>query len=182
MTQTPMNQISPPDAPVADTARLTLRRLTPDDAPFMLALLNDPAFVRFVGDRGVRTVDQARTYLENGAIDSYRRLGFGLYLVEVKDTHEAAGICGLVKRPALDDVDIGFAFLPPFRGRGYAAESARAVVDHARALGLPRLVAIVSPGNDASVRVLTGLDMRFERRIALGAADEVELFSLELQA
>lgn len=148
----------------------------------MLDLLNDPAFLRFIGDRGVRTIEQARAYLENGAIDSYRRFGFGLYLVEVRDSGAAAGICGLVKRPALDDVDIGFALLPQFRGLGYGLESAEGVLTHARALGLRRLVAIVSPANDASIRVLTKLGMRFERRITMGGAEEIDLFSRELEA
>ena len=103
---------------VRQTQRLDVRHLEPDDAPFMLELLNDPDWLRYIGDRGVRTTSEARTYLENGAIRSYREHGFGLYCVVRRDTGASTGICGLVRRPGLDDVDLGFAFLPAYRSLG----------------------------------------------------------------
>ncbi|MCC7360330.1 MAG: GNAT family N-acetyltransferase [Anaerolineales bacterium] len=163
---------------VLETERLALRQLTEADAAFMLALLNDPAFVRFIGDRGVRTLDEARGYLASGTVASYARNGFGLYLVERKPEGTAVGICGLVKRDGLDDVDLGYAFLPAFRGRGYALEAAAAVLAHARqALGLKRIVAVVSPGNERSIRLLERLGLRFERMVQLpGDDDAIKLF------
>ena len=164
-----------------ETERLALRRLTADDAPFLLELLNDPAFLRFIGDRGVRTLDDARAYVERGPAASYTQHGFGLYRVARRDDDTPVGICGLLKRDALEHADLGYAFLPAHRGLGYALESAAAVVAHARRdLGLGRLLAITSPDNDASIRVLEKLGFRFERVTKLSEdAHEVKLFALE---
>src|SRR5215212_6159877 len=137
------------------TERLRLRRLVLDDAPFILRLLNDPSWLQFIGDKGVRTEDGARAYLALGPIDMYARLGFGLYLVELRDGNVAIGICGLIKRESLADVDIGFAYLPQFRGKGYAYEAAVAVMAHAkRDHSIHRLVAITAPGNEKSMQLL----------------------------
>src|SRR5690606_38235364 len=101
---------------VLETQRLVLRRLSAADAPFVLELLNDPAWLEHIGDRGVRTLDDARAYLAAGPVAMYAEHGFGLYLVEVREDGAPAGICGLVRRDFLDDVDLGFAFLPRYRG------------------------------------------------------------------
>ena len=168
-------------AMVFDTERLVLRRLVPDDAAFMLALLNDPDWIRFIGDRGVRSVDAARDYLIEGPIAMYGREGFGLYRVERKVDGQPVGVCGLIKRPELADVDLGFAFMPQFRTLGYGAESARATLAHGlQVLGLRRIVAITAPDNHASMRLLARIGMRFERRAVLfEGEDEVNLFAIE---
>ena len=166
---------------VLETDRLNLRRLSPDDAEFILELLNDPSFLRFIGDKGVRTLDDARNYILNGPVDMYNRLGFGLYLTELKKSGAPIGICGLIKRDGLEDVDIGFAFLPKFRARGYAYESAAAVMDYGKhVLGLKRIVAITSPDNYASGGLLEKLGLRFERMIRLSkGASEVRLYAFD---
>src|SRR5437762_5626654 len=102
------------------------------DAPFMVVLLNDPAFLRYIGDKGVRAPEDAVRYIETGPLESYARFGFGLYLVEAKETGEPMGMCGLLKRDVLDHPDLGFAFLPAFRRQGVALESARAALAEAR--------------------------------------------------
>jgi len=151
---------------VLETERLSLRELGPDDAAFILALLNEPPFLRFIGDRKVRTLADARGYIESGPVASYRRHGFGLYLVERKDGLVPVGICGLLQRDSLPDPDIGFAFRQEHWSQGYAGESAGAVLDHARTvLGLARILAVVDPDNARSIRVLTRLGMGFERTI-----------------
>jgi RimJ/RimL family protein N-acetyltransferase len=151
-----------------NTDRMTLRELIEEDAGFILKLLNEPSFLQFIGDRGVRTIADTRSYLLNGPINSYRQFGFGLYLVELKDRKIPIGICGLVKRAGLEDADIGFAFLPDFWSKGYAFESAAAVLADARdVFGLNRVVAIVSPENERSIRVLIKLGFSFERLIRL---------------
>ena len=128
-----------------ETERLTLRWMTVEDAEMVLELLNDPAWLRYIGDRGVRTLADAQAYILTGTVAMYERLGFGLYLVERKPDGAPMGICGLIKRDFLEDVDLGFAFLPAFRTQGYAQESAAAVMDYARdTLGLRRLAAITS--------------------------------------
>ena len=158
---------------VIETERLTLRHLSTEDAEFILALLNDPSFLRFIGDKGVRTLDDARKYITSGPMEMYARLGFGLYLVELKDEGIPIGLCGLIKRDGLDDVDIGFAFLPEFRAKGYACEAAEATMDYGKdVLGLRRIVAITSPDNEASGRLLEKLGLRFERMIRLREGDE----------
>lgn len=162
---------------VLETARLTLRRLTPEDAPFILELVNEPSWLQFIGDKGVHTLDDARGYIQNGPMDMYARLGFGLYLVQRKDA-APMGICGLIKRPTLEDVDIGFAFRPAFWGQGYARESAAAVLDQGRdAFKLKRIVAITSPGNLSSIRLLEKLGFQFERELQLSPGDPVKLFA-----
>jgi RimJ/RimL family protein N-acetyltransferase len=169
---------------VVESPRLRLCLLTEDDAPFMLDLLNQPSFIENIGDRGVRTEDEARAYIRGGAVASYERYGFGLYLVVVKDSGEAAGICGLVRRDGLDDVDIGFAFLPRFWKKGYAVESAAAVKAYAAGVvGLRRLVAITSPENWSSIRVLEKIGLSYETLVQLKpSAEPLKLFGCDLSA
>jgi RimJ/RimL family protein N-acetyltransferase len=155
-------------AEVVATDRLRLRKLALDDAPFILKLVNDPSWLRFIGDKGVRNESDARTYLAQGPIEMYARLGFGLYLVELRDGGTPIGICGLIKRDSLSDVDIGFAFLPSFCGKGYAHEAALAVMAHAkRDFSMRRLVAITAPGNEKSIRLLRKLGMTLEHSVDL---------------
>src|SRR5687767_8032735 len=167
---------------VLETDRLTLRYLTLADAEFILQLLNDPSFIRFIGDRGVRTVEEARQYILQGPIASYERFGFGLYLAEITATGAQVGICGLLKRDTLPDADIGFAFLPPHWRQGYAYESAAAVITYGKdELGQKRILAITSPENDASIKLLEKLGFTFEKVTKLSQdAAEVNLFALEL--
>jgi RimJ/RimL family protein N-acetyltransferase len=164
---------------VLETPRLILRHLELEDAEFILELVNDPDWVRYIGDKNVRTVEAARHYIARGPRAMYERLGFGLYLVELKASGEALGICGLIKRDTLEDVDIGYAFLPRHRACGYACEAAMATLEFARrSLGLKRIVAITSPDNKSSARLLARLGLRFERSLKLAAgAGEVNLFA-----
>lgn len=149
---------------VLETSRLRLRHLALEDAAFMLELLNDPGFLRHIGDKKVRTLADAAAHIREGPIASYERLGFGVYLVELRADGRPVGICGLLKRDWLEDVDVGFAFLAPYRGAGYGFESASAVLGDARArLGLRRVLAIVNPENAASIGLLGRLGFAFER-------------------
>jgi RimJ/RimL family protein N-acetyltransferase len=160
---------------VIETERLILRKLTLDDAAFILDLLNQPSFIQFIGDRGVRTLDDARNYLSKKLVDSYERFGFGLYLTLLKESNIPIGICGLVKRESLEDVDIGFAFLPQYWLKGYAFESASAVMVYAKnILGIKRIVGIATPDNHGSIRVLEKLGLKFEQMVKL-SEDDVEL-------
>jgi [ribosomal protein S5]-alanine N-acetyltransferase len=160
---------------VIQTERLVLRQIELHDAAFILELLNDAAFLRFIGDKGVRTLGDAREYILEGPIDSYLRHGFGLYAACLLDG-TPIGMCGLVKRDGL--VDVGFAFLSRYRSKGYASESAAAVLLHARQmLRLQRIVAITSPDNWGSIAVLEKIGLKFEGMIKLAEHDsEVKLF------
>ena len=165
---------------ILETERLTLRQFTAEDAPFILELVNEPSFIQNIGDRGVRSLADAVKYIETGPVISYARNGFGLYLVQLKESGESIGMCGLIKRAALEDVDIGYAFLPKFWSKGYAVESALAVKEQAHSLGLRRLVAIVDPANIGSIRVLEKLGLTFEKMVRLAADDiELKLFAFE---
>ncbi len=162
---------------VLETERLRLRLMEPDDAEFILALLNESSFLQYIGDKCVRSHEDARHYIMNGPVKSYEQHGYGLYLTELKDDGTPIGICGLIKRDTLDHADIGFALRPQFWSRGYAFESASAVMAYGkRELGLDRIVAVSSPGNEASVRVLAKLGMKFKRMVQLSEDNEVELF------
>ena len=162
-----------------ETNRLTIRELSVDDAAFILRLLNEPSFLRFIGDKQVRTLADARQYILNGPCDSYKKNGFGLYLVQLKSSKTPLGICGLLRRETLPDVDIGFAFVPEFWNQGYAFESAAATISYAKdVLKLPRIVAITNKDNDASAKLLAKLGLHFERLIKLTNNDEeIRLFS-----
>ncbi len=153
---------------VLETARLTLRHVELGDADLFVELLNDPDFIRYVADRGVRTSEQAIAYLEERILPSYAKHGFGFYVAELKESGESIGICGLVKRETLDDVDVGFSILRKFWGQGYATEAASAVIDFGRTqLRLPRVVAIAASENTNSINVLKKLGLRFEKTIRL---------------
>lgn len=166
---------------VLETDRLRLRRLSTGDAEFVLRLLNEPSFIQNIGDRGVRDADDARAYILNGPVASYERHGFGLWLVEEKDSGEPVGICGLLKRDALEDVDLGYALVPEHWSKGYASESASAVMAYARErLGLGRILAIVDAGNESSIRLLEKLGFKYDRVIRMsGDSHEVKLFASE---
>ena len=157
-----------------ETERLLLRPFTTDDAPFILTLLNEPSFLRFIGDKKVRTLEDARQYLLNGPIASYNAHGFGLLLVELKESQTPIGMCGLLKREELPAPDIGFAFIPDYWRQGFAFEAATAVMNDARErLKLNTILAIVSPDNDASIKLLERLGMSYERTKA-----DVKVFSI----
>ena len=167
--------------PIA-TERLTLRPLTAEDADFILELVNDPSFIQNIGDRNVRTLDDAKRYITNGPVASYAKNGFGLYLVELKDTGQPIGMCGLIRRSMLNDVDIGYAYLPRYWSKGYAIEAALAMKQYARdVIGLKRMVAVVDPQNTGSIRLLEKLGMTFERIVKLAEDDiDLKLFSIDL--
>lgn len=167
---------------ILETERLSLRRLSADDAEFIFELVNQPSFIKNIGDRGVRTKADAVAYIQNGPVASYERFGFGLNLVELKESGTAIGICGLLKRDSLPDVDIGFAFLPEFWSRGYAVESAAAIMDHGRSvLGLGRIVAITALENLGSIKVLEKIGFKFERMMRLSEGQpEIKLFASDI--
>ena len=168
---------------IIETERLQLRRLSVDDAEFILRLLNEPSFIQNIGDRGVRTLDDARAYILKGPVASYEKFGFGLWMVETKPRATPIGICGLLKREVLEDVDIGYALLPEFWSQGYALESASAVMSYAREkLRATRVLAVVSTDNQSSIRLLEKLGFQFERMVRLSEnAPEIKLFAAEVQ-
>jgi len=163
---------------ILETERLTVRQLTEDDAEFILELLNEPSFIQNIADRGVRNLDDARGYIVNGPQASYARNGFGLFLVELKESGVPIGMCGLIKRDSLEDVDIGYALLPRFWSKGYAHEAAAAVMDYGRnVLKIPRIVGITAPDNEGSIRVLEKIGLRFDKIVVLdGVEGESKLF------
>jgi len=162
------------------TDRLFIRPITLDDAPFILTLLNEPSFLRYIGDKQVRNLEDARQYILNGPVASYERHGFGLCLMELRESHTPVGMCGILKREELPAPDIGFALLPDFCSKGLAFEAATAVLKDARErLKLERILAITSLDNDASINLLERLGFTFEREIKLAADRKpVKLFTL----
>lgn len=164
---------------ILDTARLHLRQVVVDDAAFILRLLNEPSWLRFIGDKGVRTIDDAVRYVNDGPIAMYARTGFGLYLVVLRERGAKIGLCGLIRRAGLEDVDIGFALLPEYHHRGYAREAADAVLALGRnVFGLTRIVAITAPDNHNSIRLIERLGLRLERTAVLpNGGHEILLFS-----
>ncbi|MBC5993177.1 GNAT family N-acetyltransferase [Pontibacter cellulosilyticus] len=160
---------------ILETERLRLREFTLQDTAFVLELLNSPGWLQFIGDRNVKTEAQAKSYLENGPLESYRVNGFGLWLVEKKDNSQPMGMCGILKRNTLKNPDIGFAFLPGFDGKGYAYESATATMAYANnQLKLPKIAAITIADNERSIRLLEKIGMAYTGTVRL-ADDQDEL-------
>lgn len=171
-------------ATILTTQRLMLRHLEARDAPFIYDLVNDPAWLEFIGDRGVRSLADAERYIADGPVAMYQREGFGLFCVVLAATGEAIGLCGLIRRTTLPDVDIGFALAAPHRGSGLISEAGQAVVSWAwEVASLPRLLAITSLHNVASIRVLEKLGFHFERVTTVGDDTEpLRLFALDRPA
>ena len=166
---------------IIETERLLIRKFDLDDVDFIVVLLNTPAWLQFIGNRGVKNNKDAENYLLNGPMESYRLNGFGLSMVELKENSIPIGMCGLIKRDSLDDVDIGFAMMPEFAGNGYGFEAAAATMTYAKKiLGLKRLVAITDADNIYSISLLKKLGMQFEKMIQLNDEKELMLFSKEI--
>ena len=163
---------------ILETERLLLRELdSATDAEFIFELLNTPKFLKYIGDRGVRSVKQARDFIENRYRQSYREHGFGLYTVELKNEHIPIGLCGFVSRDTLPAPDLGFAFLPDFEGKGYGFESASALLQFgSEKLGFTRVLAITSQANDDSVKLLEKLGFRFDRIFTTSDGEDLKLF------
>jgi [ribosomal protein S5]-alanine N-acetyltransferase len=169
---------------VLNTERLVVRHISASDSAFILNLMNEPSYLKFIGDRNIRSEESAREYIQSKFVQSYNENGFGLYLVELKESRIPIGICGLVKRPRLNNPDIGFAFLPEYWGKGYALESCREIVKYARSLKHKKLLAITSLNNEASIKLLEKLGMKFAMHIKLSDDnnDETKLFCLDLES
>jgi len=164
-----------------ETDRLEIRKLEVDDAGFMLDLLNQPSFHQFIGDRGVRTLEEARTYIEDRAFAAYENKGFGPFAVELKTDGRVIGIVSLLDRDELDHVDIGFAFLPDSWRQGFATEATSAVMDFAfQDLGLEKIIAITQPDNIASIKTLDKMGLSFAGMTRLGDEDiDLLLYAIE---
>jgi RimJ/RimL family protein N-acetyltransferase len=153
---------------IIETERLILQEFITDDALFILKLVNCPTWLQFIGDRNVKTKEEAANYILNWAMHSYKKHGFGSYLVRLKIMEEPIGACGLFKREGLQDIDLGFALLPQYTGFGYALEAASAVLAYAKeTLKLNRIVAITTGNNTNSINLLQKLNMHFEKLIKL---------------
>jgi len=166
---------------VIETPRLSLREISTGDDEFIFALMNEPTYLQYIGDRGIRTLEDARKYILDKFAPSYAKFGYGLYLVELKERKASVGICGLVKRDTLEHPDIGFAFLREHWSRGFAFEAASAALDHGfGALGLKTVLGITSPANQASIRLLEKLGFQYQKTIRVPPIDRDNmLFSTE---
>jgi ribosomal-protein-alanine N-acetyltransferase len=164
---------------ILETERLRLREFNLNDTAFIITLLNSPGWLKYIGDRVVKTTEQAKQYLENGPLKSYTENGYGLSLVEKKDGHAAIGMCGILNRKALDTPDIGFAFLPGYCGQGYAFEVADAMLQYAhKTLNIPKISAITIPDNRSSIKLLEKLGLKFRKPFKFqNSEEELHLYS-----
>jgi RimJ/RimL family protein N-acetyltransferase len=167
---------------ILETERLILREIVETDDAFVLDLLNQPSFIKYIGNRNVHDLEQSRDFIETRYRKSYADNGFGLYAVELKETNETIGMCGFVKRDGLPDADIGFAFLPQFEKKGYALESAEAAMRYGReVLKLGRVLAITSQNNESSMKLLNKLGFKFDKLINLpNDSEEINMFVSEV--
>ncbi len=151
---------------ILETERLQLRQFEISDAPFIVELVNTPGWLEFIGDRKIKTNEDAIRYLQNGPLKSYEQHGFGLSLVELKSDQTPIGMCGILKRDSLENPDIGFAFLPEFTGKQYAFEVAQATLNYAKnKLKLETIFAITIPSNIKSIQLLKKIGLEFVKTI-----------------
>lgn len=164
--------------------RLILRLLTDDDAPMILSLLNQPSFIKNIGDKGVRNLNDAKNHIAEGPLAMQRSLGFSMYCCQLKTTGETIGLSGLIKRPGIEHPEIGFAFLPQYCKQGYGFESAKATIEYAQEyLRLPKLQAICNPDNNASIALLTKLGFTYIKQLVIPTIDNtINLFERSLNA
>ncbi len=163
---------------ILETERLILREFNTRDAEFIFTLLNTPAWIEFIGDKNVKSLQDAKSYIKKSLIKSYKDNDFGLWLVIQKDSNIPIGMCGLVNRPTLKDVDIGFALLPEFLNLGFGYEAASATLNYANnVLNIDKIVAITMSKNNASIKLLEKLGLVFEKEITLSKDDKVLLYS-----
>lgn len=169
---------------IAETTRLIISELSLDDAPFFLKLVNTPNWIKYIGERNLRTVKDAEDYLTNGTLKSYKERGFGFYKLQRKQDHTTIGICGLIKRDELEDVDMGFAFLPEYEGQGFGYEASIAVLKVAKErFHLKRLVAITLPINVKSIKLLEKLGFMYQKKVNPFEDDEeLLLFAKQLDS
>ena len=166
---------------IIETNRLILRWVEDKDAAFIFKLLNEPGWLQYIGDKGIRTLDDARDYITFGPRAMYKKIGFGLFLTELKDVHTPIGLCGLIKRDGLEDVDIGFAFSAHHHGHGYALEAAQGTLGYAEKMSLNKIVAITSKENHSSSKLLENLGMEFDGFVSLpGDSQELKMYRLHL--
>ncbi len=169
--------------PVAKTDRLIISKFTLKDAPFFLELANSPNWIKYIGDRNLKTVKDAEEYIKNGTLKSYSEFGFGFYKLQLKDKNlKSIGTCGLIKRETLDDVDIGFAMLPEFENKGYGYESSLAILELAQhTFKLKRIAAITLAVNKNSIKLIKKLGLCFEKKVKpFEDDDELLLFVKDL--
>lgn len=167
---------------IAETERLLISKLSLEDAPFFLELVNSPNWLKYIGDRNLKTVKDAENYLSNGTLKSYRDNGFGFYKLELKENNKPIGTCGLVKRDQLEDIDLGFAFLEEFESQGYGFEASVAILKLSKEkFKIKRLVAITLPINTKSIKLLGKLGFFYEKRVKpFDDDDELLLFAKQL--
>jgi len=158
---------------IVETPRLKLRELTVDDAEFILGLVNEPSFLANIGDKGVRTLDDAKEFILDGPWKRGQRRGYGQFMVELKPDGTPIGVCGLLYRKALDVTDVGCAFLPPYWRQGFAYEAASAVMKYGRStLGVKKIVGLTSEENLASIGLLEKFGMTFQGIVKMSEDDE----------
>ncbi len=162
---------------ILHTERLTLREFTPDDADFIIKLVNTPKWLAYIGDKQIKTKTHADTYIKDLQA-SYKKDGFGLWLIALKADETPIGMCGLVNRDSLEDIDVGFALLPDYEEQGYAYEAAKATMHYAKtSLNIDKIVGITNTENLGSIKLLNKLGLSYEKTITLSHGDTVLLFS-----
>jgi [ribosomal protein S5]-alanine N-acetyltransferase len=163
------------------TNRLIIRHLSEEDSPFIFTLLNDPSWIQYIGDKGIKSKEDAIRYIQTGPMKMYKDYGFGLYAVTLKDSGKPIGLCGLIKRPSFNYIDLGFAFLPDYRAKGYAYEAAAAVIQYGKEnFNLAKIVAITTLDNAKSQNLLVKLGFSFESIVPYGDSEDVKLYTLNL--
>ncbi len=166
---------------ILTTERLTLREYTIDDATFIIELLNSEDWLKFIGNRNVKTIQDATNYITNTFIKGYQKHGFGFWMVEITTTKEPIGMCGITKRDGLDGIDIGFAFLSTFMGKGYSYEISKATLNYVlTTIKPPFVLAITNPDNIRSIKLLEKIGLQYQRKIKLtDDGMELNLYKVE---
>ena len=167
---------------IANTKRLSLRKIDLNDADFMLELLNDKTFINSINNRNIRDIEQAKTYIQEKMLISYRLHKYGMYIVEITETQERIGVCGLVFRDQFEYPDIGYAYLQRYHGKGYAKEAAFALLEYIKGeKEFKKILAICQAQNLASISVIEAMGFNYEKIVRLDGEDkDLNYYSADL--
>ena len=143
-----------------ETARLRLRLFTHADVQIMFELGSDPDVIKYAEATPVRDLEEAMQRLEQGPLSDYEKYGYGRFAVELKETGNVIGFCGIKYLPEIELPEVGYRYLKEYWGRGIGTEVAQACVDFARDdLKIKKLVALIMPDNTASINLAVKLGM-----------------------
>lgn len=145
-----------------ESKRLLIRDTFVSDAPFYFELFNDPDWIKFISDKNLKSVEETEVYLKDILFKNSKTGGLGFFTVILKETGEPIGTSTALQREKLDYIDIGYGFLPKGRGKGYAIEATKLIIQYVREkFNQKKVYAFTVPENEKSQNLLKKLNFKY---------------------